>query len=251
MKLIGISDIHGYLVPYQKLAKDYFDVLCICGDLIPLDIQSDMQASKEWFKTKFRDWCEYMPCEKVIFIAGNHDRYLEKALNKYGTAEKVSEHLGWSNKMVFLSDSGYTYKELKYDAEHEIYVEREISFYGASWFPFLPNWAFYKDSKGLAEVFENIPDCDVLLTHTPGKHVFDTGRVMQYRYGDELGSEELTDVVMRRHIGLWLCGHIHSGNHELSEFTDPKFACYKMKVANVSIKDERYQPAYSPLEIEL
>ena len=245
MKLIGISDIHGYLPPPSKLVRDYFDVLCICGDLIPLDIQSDDEDSEIWFKESFRKWCEDMPCEKVIFIAGNHDRYLERMLKKLGTATAVSEYLGWPDKMVFLHDSEYIYKDISDDSI------KEIKFYGTPWFPFLPSWSFYKDSKGLTEAFEMIPDCDVLLTHTPGCHMFDTGRILQYTYGRELGSEELTDVVLRRHIKLWLCGHIHSGNHELSEFTDDKFACYGMKVANVSIKDERYQPTYVPLAITL
>lgn len=245
MKLIGISDIHGYLVPPSKLSNDFFDVLCICGDLIPLDIQSDSESSEIWFKEDFREWCENLPCEKVIFIAGNHDRYLEKMLRRLGSATAVSEHFNWPDKMVFLHDSEYIYKDISED------TVKEVKFYGSPWFPFLPNWAFYKDSKGLAEVFEKIPDCDVLLTHTPGRHMFDTGRVMQYTYGDELGSEELTDVIMRRHIKLWLCGHIHSGNHGLSEFTDDKFACYGMKVANVSIKDERYLPTYAPLSVTL
>jgi Icc-related predicted phosphoesterase len=245
MKLIGISDIHGYLVPPSKLSNDFFDALCICGDLIPLNIQSDSESSEIWFKEDFREWCENLPCEKVIFIAGNHDRYLEKMLRRLGSATAVSEYFNWPDKMVFLHDSEYIYKDISED------TVKEVKFYGSPWFPFLPNWAFYKDSKGLAEVFEKIPDCDVLLTHTPGKHMFDTGRVMQYTYGDELGSEELTDVIMRRHIKLWLCGHIHSGNHELSEFTDDKFACYGMKVANVSIKDERYLPTYAPLSVTL
>lgn len=245
MKLIGISDIHGYLVPQLKLSNDFFDVLCICGDLVPLDIQSDSESSEIWFKEDFREWCENLPCEKVIFIAGNHDRYLEKILKKLGSAAAVSEYFNWPDKMVFLHDSEYIYKDISED------TVKEVKFYGSPWFPFLPNWAFYKDSKGLSEAFEKIPDCDVLLTHTPGRHMFDTGRIMQYTYGKELGSEELTDVVMRRHIKLWLCGHIHSGNHELSEFTDDKFACYGMKVANVSIKDERYSPTYAPLSVTL
>ena len=244
MKLIGISDIHGYLPPYSKLSNDYFDVLCICGDLVPLDIQSDYESSELWFKEDFCDWCKNMPCEKVIFIAGNHDRYLERVLKK-ASPKTISENLGWPDKMVFLHDSEYIYKDISDDEA------KEVKFYGTPWFPFLPNWAFYKDSKGLSEAFEKIPDCDVLLTHTPGRHMFDTGRVMQYTYGQELGSDELTDVIMRRSIKLWLCGHIHSGNHELSEFTDNKFACYGMKVANVSIKDERYIPTYAPLSVTL
>jgi Icc-related predicted phosphoesterase len=245
MKIVAISDIHGYLVPYQKLARDYFDVLCICGDLAPLDIQSKMAESEKWFKEDFREWCEKMPCDKVVFIAGNHDRYLEKMLKTYTDAKSLSEYLEWPEKMVFLHDSSYVYQEWITEEETVDY-----HFYGTPWFPFLNNWAFYKDSEGLSEAFEKIPDCDVLLTHTPGKNMFDTGRIMQYTYGKEIGSSELTDVILRRHIGFWFCGHIHSGNHELSEFTDPNFACYGMKVANVSIKDERYEPVYKPLEIE-
>lgn len=245
MKLIGISDIHGYLAPYQKLAREEFDVLCICGDLAPLDIQSNSEKSEKWFKEDFRIWCELMPCKKVVFIAGNHDRYLEKLLKRLGSAEEVSKYLQWLDKMVFLHDSEYIYKDNSED------TVKEVKFYGTPWFPFLRNWAFYKDSEGLSEVFEMIPDCDVLLTHTPGKNMFDTGRILQYGYGDEIGSEELTDVVLRRKIRLWLCGHIHSGNHDLSEFTDPNFMCYGMKVANVSIKDERYEPVYAPLEVEI
>lgn len=245
MKLIGISDIHGYLVPRTKLSFDIFDVLCICGDLAPLDIQSDKESSEIWFKEDFRNWCESLPCEKVIAIAGNHDRYLEKMLKKFGDAESVAKHLDWPDKIIFLHDSEYIYKDISEDAV------KEVKFYGSPWIPSLPNWAFYKDSKDLTEMFEKIPDCDVLLTHTPGKHMFDTGRIMQYTYGQDVGSKELADIVLRRRIKLWLCGHIHSGNHELSEFTDDAFACYGMKVANVSIKDERYIPTYAPLSVTL
>lgn len=237
MKLIGISDIHGYLMPYEKLTKDYFDVLCICGDIVPLKIQFHMGKSESWFKEDFYNWCENAPCEKVIFIAGNHDFYLQTMLDSLGNAKEVTKHLGYTKKIIFLHDTTYEFKNKL--------------FYGTPWIPKLSRWAFYKNSKDLSETFENITDCDVLLTHSPGKRVFDTGRILQYGYGEDVGSEELTNVVLNRHIKLWLCGHIHSGNHVLSEFTDPKFTCYKMKVANVSIKDEQYQPIYSPLYIEL
>lgn len=245
MKLIGISDIHGFLPPYSKLSNDYFDVLCICGDLVPLDIQSNYEYSERWFKKDFCDWCKNMPCEKVIFIPGNHDRYLEWALIMMGNPAAISENLGWPDKMVLLHDSEYIYKDISDDGV------KEVKFYGTPWVPRLSNWAFYKDSKDLYEAFEKIPDCDVLLTHTPGSYMANTGASIQYLYRRELGSDELTNVILRRSIKLWLCGHIHSGNHELSEFTDNKFACYGMKVANVSIKDENYIPAYAPLSVTL
>lgn len=235
MKLIGISDIHGYLVPYSKLSNDIFDVLCICGDLVPLDIQSNIKKSEQWFKKDFREWCENMPCNKIIFIGGNHDFYLQTMLNSLGNAKEVTKHLGYTKKIIFLHDTTYEFKN-KF-------------FYGTPWIPTLSKWAFYKNSKDLSETFEKIPDCDVLLTHSPGKRVFATGRILQYGYDEDVGSEELTNVVLNRRIKLWLCGHIHSGNHEISEFTDTNFTCYGMKVANVSIKDETYSPTYAPLSI--
>ena len=240
MKLIGISDIHGYLIPYQKLARDFFDVLCICGDIVPLEIQSNINKSEKWFKKDFQKWCEEAPCKKVIFIAGNHDFYLERILQRLGNSDEVMKYLGYSDKIIFLHDSLYKIKE-----------EKEFTFYGSPWISGIPGWAFYKKSNEISKIFEKIPNCDVLLTHTPGKHVFDTGRIMQFGYGEDVGSDELTNALKEKHIGLWLCGHIHSGNHKISEISDSEHPEYKMKVANVSVKDERYQFTYPPLSIDL
>lgn len=69
MKIAVISDLHGYLPKYQF---ENVEVLLICGDIIPTNIQSYMPASKTWFDTKFRSWAESLNVEKIIFIAGNH-----------------------------------------------------------------------------------------------------------------------------------------------------------------------------------
>ena len=49
IKVVAISDLHGYL------PKDLpeCDVVCIAGDILPLDIQSDQLRSISWFCLDF------------------------------------------------------------------------------------------------------------------------------------------------------------------------------------------------------
>ena len=69
MKICAISDMHGRLDFNIKPC----DILCICGDILPTTIQSLHEWSIKWLIEEFIPWCEKQPCEKVFFIAGNHD----------------------------------------------------------------------------------------------------------------------------------------------------------------------------------
>ena len=72
MKICGISDIHGDLsVKIQPC-----DVLCICGDIVPLEVQVNSKKSKRWLKELFIPWCSKQPCKKVLVVGGNHDFFL-------------------------------------------------------------------------------------------------------------------------------------------------------------------------------
>ena len=94
-------------------------------------------------------------------------------------------------------------------------------------------------------MFRLIPDSvDVLLTHSPGKFVNDTGVSLEKYDRPEYGSSILTKCVQDKIIGLWLCGHVHSGNHHVEKYGSGL-------TANVSIKNERYDIAYEPLVIEI
>ena len=77
MKICGISDIHGNLI--ENIPE--CDVLCICGDIVTLNAQRNIEASKHWWETKFIKWVDKLPCKKVIIIPGNHDFYLEYKLS--------------------------------------------------------------------------------------------------------------------------------------------------------------------------
>lgn len=234
MKICGISDIHGDLIPADQFEP--CDVICICGDIMPLNIQRDNIESIVWFITDFYKWVESLPCEKVIMIWGNHDfigEYL--SYNRNGdirTPSRVLKKLKAPSKLILLQDSLFYYKGIK--------------FWGSPWCPNLSSWAFYKDHDDLLEVFNNIPNnIDVLLTHTPPS--IDTyGTVTQpgFNYMTDYGCHELTEVVLKKKPKIHIFGHVHSGRH-ISKDIDGTTYC------NISIKDEHYDPIYEPTYLTL
>lgn len=147
MKVCGISDIHGNLI--ENIPK--CDVLCICGDITPLNIQRDLPRSKHWWRNRFVNWVRKLPCKKVIVIPGNHDFYLEDVYNKNEWQLHKEYLLELSNgKIEFLLDESYYYKG--------------IHFYGTPWIEPITfqesRWAFSN-----LEHYKYIPKCDILLTH--------------------------------------------------------------------------------------
>ena len=148
MKICGISDIHGDL----NIKTPECDILCICGDVINLNDQRDIPASKNWWETRFVKWVKSLPCSKVIVIPGNHDFYLERMYN---------ECWGWfKDRMKLLSD-----KKLEFLIDESFYYE-DIHFYGTPWIQPITfqerRWAF---ERNFDEEPIEIPNCDVLLTH--------------------------------------------------------------------------------------
>lgn len=149
MKICGISDIHGNL--YNEIPK--CDVLCICGDIVPLNIQRDIKESDKWFTEDFIKWINNLPCNKVIIVPGNHDFYLERMYIE-GTWEVVKALMRaiTNDKVEMLIDESYTYKG--------------VSFYGTPWINPISfqqgRWAFELQDN---ELYNKIPKCDILITH--------------------------------------------------------------------------------------
>ena len=148
MKICGISDIHGDL----NINIPECDVLCICGDVINLNDQRDIPASKHWWETRFVKWVASLPCKKVIVIPGNHDFFLERM---------YTECWGWFKDHMTL----LTNKKLEFLIDGSFYYE-DIHFYGTPWIEPIKfqegRWAF---ERNFNENPIEIPKCDVLLTH--------------------------------------------------------------------------------------
>ena len=63
----ALADLHGYLPPAKVVGR--CDVLCICGDICPLDYQHNDTKCVSWFCLDFVPWTKSLDCDKVIFIA--------------------------------------------------------------------------------------------------------------------------------------------------------------------------------------
>lgn len=155
MKICSISDLHGNLIYYPS---DYWcelqecEILFICGDILPLNIQFDMNKSKKWLINKFIPWAEELPVEKIYFIAGNHDtwfeRYDEEAHILFPTYKKVTYLKNESIEHLSLQDSN-------------IYT-----IFGTPYCHIFGNWPFMRDEDTLAAYFNLIPEnTDILFTH--------------------------------------------------------------------------------------
>ena len=249
MKIIAISDTHGYLPKLQPC-----DVVVMCGDILPLNIQRNYEASLAWLSGPFQSWALNLDCKKVVFIAGNHDFVFEQLYNDHVhvmgrmaphsilqfTPEHICDTLfqmdnTYDPKLIYLCDGSYVYQGVK--------------FYGTPWCPSLRNWAFYGDKEQLLDRFNKIPfDTDVLITHCPPKYGLQ-GVVLEnnWNYMNDFGCVELQQVLdeLFADRDMWiLSGHIHSGKHDVEKFNNIKYR-------NCSIKNEDYQVAYQPFEFEI
>lgn len=193
MKICGISDIHGNLI--KDIPK--CDVLCICGDIVPLGIQRQMDDSIKWFQNEFANWVKDLPCKKVIAVPGNHDFYLENKLKEWkGFVEDYEIYT--DGKVRFLVDELFNYEG--------------VSFYGTPWInPILfSKWAFeYSTDEVEDNPFEKIPKCDILLTHDNPNHNHSLGHYCFGKYKHHL-------------FGHWHDGtsYGHLGQHNCSILDD-------------------------------
>lgn len=74
MKICSLSDIHGSFIDIPEC-----DVLCIAGDIVDLNNQRSIDASRHWWYNRFTNWVNRLPCKKVIITPGNHD-FFQKML---------------------------------------------------------------------------------------------------------------------------------------------------------------------------
>lgn len=236
IKISAISDLHGNL-PNPSFFEGG-DVLCIPGDILPLDIQGNAVKSIAWFAGEFIPWTDSLPYNKVLVLFGNHDffaQHIGPDHNNNGndmTTLLLPGNMKGKHKVQILCDNGYKYMG--------------FTFYGTSWCPDLSNWAFYGDHFKLKSEYEKIPDqVDVVLTHCPPR-VGQAGMVLQkgWNWMNDFGCQELADAIQNRDIKWLLCGHVHTGDHHPFDFNGTK-------VVNVSYLDEDYRKSYNPFNFEI
>lgn len=233
MKIIAISDLHGYLPTIEEQA----DIMLIAGDISPLDIQGTRVLMREWIEDEFIPWINRLEVEKVFLVAGNHDRFLEIISD----ADITEWRMLTGQKLQYLKNEMMTYID-KFGESWTIFGTPYCHIFG--------NWSFMISDEALAEKFKKIPEeVDIIITHDPPYGIGFHDCNLQKPYSRSIGPEHLGDKPLREQLEktkfrFLCCGHIHSGEHNPTEFMGGQ-------VVNVSLLDEYYQPTYKPFIIEL
>lgn len=221
MRIAVVSDLHGNLPEIEEC-----ELLLICGDIMPLNIQFDDEYSKEWLEGEFRDWCINCPAKQVVFIAGNHCMWL------YWHRKEIGKYFLNSGKIVYLKDELFEYKGIK--------------IYGTPWCHRFGNWAFMRDDWKLSKKFENIPEnLDILLTHdAPYGYHDEIIEDVIYKNGGSIGSIPLVKAIEEKQPKYHFSGHLHGTSHEETLIGNTKSY-------SVSLVNEEYEIAYPILYLDI
>lgn len=216
MNVTAISDLHGNLIDIKPC-----DLLLICGDISPLEIQFDQIQMVKWLFTEFKTWIESLPCKQIVMTPGNHD-YVLQLMIKGGT-------LNLFKNLTILVD----------DTLSIVDNDKEIKIYGTPWCRDFGKWAYMPGNKKLAEIYSKIPEnIDILICHDSST-LGQVGDILE-RHGYPAGNAWLEEEILKKKPKYVISGHIHSGDHELKEIEG-------IKMANVSILNEAYNIHYEPL----
>lgn len=207
MKFVAISDLHNQI---SKVNIPECNALLISGDL------SNKGTPKEI--VKFNE--DLLPIKKkankIIVIAGNHDRaFQEQSYVAKSLLTNVDHYL-----------------------EHDMIEINGIRIFGS---PFTPTfgygWAFNVDrGVALKEKWSKIPyDADILITHGQPYGILD-----EVPFGGHVGDQDLLDAILiRPSIKVVIGGHLHAG-YGHKEIASRLFI-------NASTCDETYAPINPPI----
>ena len=226
MKICAISDLHGLLPEIEPC-----ELVCICGDISPLNIQASSSKMRRWLFNKFLPWATLLPCDKVIFIAGNHDL-------SFNNLDFMQSIFSKDRKVTYLFHENYTYTSKE---------GKEYSIFGTPYCQLFGNWAFMEMNSILDNLYKDIPEnLDILLTHD---QPYGYGDILlqencMWANGSHIGNKPLAKAVLKKQPKHMFTGHLHSTEHSCVEIGITKRY-------NVSLKDENYNSVYEPLYIEI
>lgn len=226
MKICAFSDMHGQI----NFKVEPCDIVLIGGDIIPLKIQNYTVESEEWFKTVFIPWCNDLPCEKVVFIAGNHDFFLMRH------PDRMRLMLKDQDKIVYL--------------DGEIFEYKGKVIFGTPWCKPFGRWAFMESyeeqDKRYARYLEIIGKVDIVLSHDAPYGISDVllQKDCWWADGTHIGNKSLRKFIDSAKPSYVFQGHLHSCNHLKTMHDNTAVYC-------VSLLDENYEMVYEPLYIEL
>lgn len=200
MRIVVISDTHG---AHAELHVPVADVLIHAGDVASHGDRHEIEDFLLWFGQ--------LDARHKIFVAGNHDRFIEAEPELFRRLLPAS--------VQYLQDSGT--------------VIDGVRFWGCPMTPSFYDWAFMADiGPALGAHWQLIPtDINILITHGPPYGILD--EVMYEGAMEKAGCPDLLETVVRLQPDYHLFGHIHEGYGQ--------FRHAGVEFINASCMNERYQ----------
>lgn len=203
VKICVFSDTHN---THRRLKIPKCDILIFGGDagIISYKHLED-----------FNNWIGEQSAIHKIFVAGNHDRYLEE--------------IGRDDCKLFFTNAIYL--------ENASVQIEGIKIWGSPYSVIFGNWSFMADSDYLKHIWEYIPkNTDIVISHGPAFGILD---VVGWK---SQGCPELRKVIDEIKPRIHVSAHIHEEYGVFKrEFTEH---------INGSIMDETYQPINDPIVFE-
>lgn len=223
MKIAAVSDLHGILPKIEES-----ELLFICGDIVPLGLDFNIDASIQWVKETFIPWVLDLPVRKVILIAGNHDIFLNKHPEIFKGVDKI----------VYLLNG--------------IYKEDGLIIAGTPYVTYLRRWAFTGTDKELNNIYKSLlykinkeknqtneDQIVILLTHdTPIAYCLDGLNIHI--------NSPLISFIKTLNPDFVFTGHWHDVKNRYYMLKDVGTEIY-----NVSILNDFYGETYKPTYVEI
>lgn len=222
MRLVIISDTHG---DHLKLKLPAGDVLIHCGDFC-----TDTEESHWLSALRFVNWFGAQPHKHKVFIAGNHDVFLDSAFSARYPNESLMFLKVIPPNVYYLNDSGITLDGVK--------------FWGSPVQPVFFNWAFNRTSSDIGKHWQMIPvGTNVLITHGPAYGYRDQAFKIGSNELEHTGCPQLLAKIEEIKPALHCYGHIHYsyGAHQAEDTLH----------INASNSNERYKIANKPMVVDL
>lgn len=212
MKILAISDTHGFHREFKELDFVGIDMIIHAGDFS--NTKSPMFNQKE--AVDFLSWYNDLPIEHKVLICGNHDTSIEASLVNPKHFEKI------------------TY------LEHESINIEGINIFGSPYTPAFCGWSFNVKRGKLDPYWQQIPNnTDILLVHGPPRGILDLSHdqngTLEY-----CGDKELFNHIIRVQPKYCIFGHIHDSKDNYNSGR-LKLSNIKTEFINAScVKDGRF-----------